>query len=87
MTAARKVGDIYRDWFTGGQSKHPVFGKLVDKASYDLAVKISKVRTRQDNPVEPVKMISVTVKKPKTSRAAEGSEDVVESPPKKQAVA
>ena len=33
------------DWFTGGASKHPVFGKLVDKASYDLAVKISKVRT------------------------------------------
>ena len=49
------------DWFTPGQSKHPVFGKLVDKASYDIAVKISKVRTRDDNPIEPIKMLSVTV--------------------------
>ena len=49
------------DWFTGGASKHPVFGKLVDKASYDLAVKISSVRTREDNPVEPVKMVKVRV--------------------------
>ena len=44
------------------------------------------MRTREDNPVEPVQMVSVTVKKPKASRAAEGGEDVVESPPKKQAM-
>ena len=75
------------DWFTGGQSKHPVFGKLVDKASFDLAVKISEVRTRDDNPVEPIKMISVTVRKPKSAREDEGGDDLAESPPKKQAVA
>merc|ERR1712021_139195 len=42
------------DWFSGGQSKHPVFGKIID--NYDLCVEISKVKTRNDNPVNPVKM-------------------------------
>ena len=49
------------DWFSPGQSKHPVFGKCVDKASLDLCVKISKVPTRDDNPRTPIKMLSVTV--------------------------
>merc|ERR1719504_553482 len=40
------------DWFTGGQSKHPVFGKLVSKDDYKVAVAISKVRTQNDNPVQ-----------------------------------
>ena len=52
---------LRRDWFTPGQSKHPVFGKLVDKASFDVAVAISKVKTRNDNPIQPIKMISVTI--------------------------
>merc|ERR1712039_18086 len=47
------------DWFTGGQSKHPVFGKIIE--GYDIVVKISKVRTRNDNPVEPIKMNSITI--------------------------
>ena len=49
------------DWFSPGQSKHPVFGKAVDKASYDIMVKISKVPTTDDCPKTPVKMNSVTV--------------------------
>merc|ERR1712066_14635 len=47
------------DWFSPGQSKHPVFGKVID--GMDIAVKISKVRTRDDNPVEPIMMKSITV--------------------------
>ena len=63
------------DWFSPGQSKHPVFGKLVGADSMALAVKISKVRTKDDNPIEPVKMISVKVRVPKKARADEGEED------------
>merc|ERR1712190_9051 len=47
------------DWFTGGASKHPVFGKIIE--GYDIVVKISQVRTRNDNPVEPIKMNSITI--------------------------
>ena len=49
------------DWFSGGQSKHPVFGKVADKASFDVAVKISQVQTRNDNPVTPIMMKSITI--------------------------
>jgi len=49
------------DWFSPGESKHPVFGKCVDQPSFDTMVKISKVATRDDCPVRPVKMISVTI--------------------------
>ena len=83
----------FLDWFSPGESKHPVFGKCVDKASLDIMVreanlppptqtpwprpllclhplttpappqvKISKVKTRDDCPINPVKMVSVTVK-------------------------
>merc|ERR1712190_564443 len=47
------------DWFSPGQSKHPVFGKVID--GMDVAVKISKVRTRDDNPVNPIRMNSITI--------------------------
>jgi cyclophilin family peptidyl-prolyl cis-trans isomerase len=67
------------DWFTGGQSKHPVFGKLCSKEDFAIAVAISKVRTQNDNPVQPIKMLSVTVKMP---RPAGGAADG-ESPTKK----
>jgi len=49
------------DWFSKGSSKHPVFGKCVDKASLALCVRISKVPTRNDNPRKPIKMISVKI--------------------------
>merc|ERR1712146_495067 len=45
------------DWFSPGQSKHPVFGKVI--SGMDVAVAISKVRTRNDNPIEPIKMKSI----------------------------
>lgn len=47
------------DWFSGGQSKHPVFGKVTD--GMDVATAISKVKTVRDNPVVPIKMNSITI--------------------------
>ena len=47
------------DWFSSGQSKHPVFGKITE--NYELCVAISKVKTNQDNPVNPIKMESVVI--------------------------
>merc|ERR1712187_1105668 len=47
------------DWFSPGQSKHPVFGKIVK--GMDVCTKISKVRTRDDNPVNPIKMVRITI--------------------------
>merc|ERR1712003_528661 len=47
------------DWFSPGASKHPVFGKIT--SGMDVVTKISKVRTRDDNPVEPIRMNSIKV--------------------------
>merc|ERR1719162_24933 len=47
------------DWFSGGSSKHPVFGKIV--TGMDIVTKISKVKTQSDNPVKPIKMNSITI--------------------------
>lgn len=47
------------DWFSGGASKHPVFGKITE--GMDVATKISKVKTQRDNPVVPIKMKSITI--------------------------
>merc|ERR1719327_2174634 len=42
--------NAFLDWFSPGESKHPVFGKLTQD-SMALAVQISKTRTQNDNPV------------------------------------
>merc|ERR1712032_1323404 len=47
------------DWFSPGQSKHPVFGKIT--SGMDVVTKISKVRTRDDNPVQPIRMNSIKI--------------------------
>lgn len=47
------------DWFSPGESKHPVFGMIFE--NYDLAVKISKVKTKSDRPEQPIKMESITI--------------------------
>ena len=49
------------DWFSGGSSKHPVFGKVVDKDSYTILEKISKVPTNNANPRTPIKMESIVI--------------------------
>merc|ERR1711920_956021 len=47
------------DWFSPGSSKHPVFGKIT--SGMDVANAISKVRTNNDNPVQPIKMNRITI--------------------------
>lgn len=50
----------FLDWFDSStESAHPVFGKVIH--NYDLVVRISKVPTRNDNPLEPIQMITVRV--------------------------
>jgi len=55
------VHNDFLDWFSPGESKHPVFGKCADQASFDTMVKISKVPTNDDCPKKPVQMIKVSV--------------------------
>merc|ERR1712232_1056162 len=55
------VHNDFLDWFSPGDSKHPVFGKAVDKASFEVMVAISKTPTKDDCPNTPVMMKSVTV--------------------------
>ena len=50
----------FLDWFTPGQSRHPVFGKVVSGA--EVVKKIETTPTdANDNPRTPVKMVKVTV--------------------------
>jgi len=50
----------FLDWFDGSTpSAHPVFGKVTE--NLELVKKISQVPTRNDNPLEPIKMIKVRV--------------------------
>ena len=50
----------FLDFFSPGQSKHPVFGKVVD--GMDVISQIESSPTDGgDRPLEPIKMVSVTV--------------------------
>lgn len=54
------VHNDFLDWFSPGQSKHPVFGRVVD--GMDVVHAIEKAPTdANDRPKTPVKMIKVTV--------------------------
>lgn len=53
------VHNAYLDWFSPGQSKHPVFGRVT--SGMDIVHAIEKTPTRSDRPITPVKMIKVTV--------------------------
>merc|ERR1712228_883139 len=39
----------FLDWFSPGESKHPVFGKITE--GFEICQRISEVKTRDDNPV------------------------------------
>jgi cyclophilin family peptidyl-prolyl cis-trans isomerase len=54
------VHNHYLDWFSPGQSKHPVFGKVT--SGMDVVNAIGKTRTSAgDRPNPPIKVNSVTV--------------------------
>ncbi len=54
------VNNEYLDWFSAGQSKHPVFGKVID--GWDVVQAIEATPTSAgDRPATPVKMVRVTV--------------------------
>lgn len=54
------VHNAYLDWFTPGQSKHPVFGRVVEGMDIVHAIEGTKTDAR-DNPITPVQMIKVTI--------------------------
>lgn len=54
------VHNDFLDWFSPGESKHPVFGQIVE--GMDVIKKIEATKTNADDaPLTPVQMISVTV--------------------------
>lgn len=54
------VHNNFLDWFTGGQSKHPVFGKITEGMDVVNAIETTKTGA-QDRPLTPVKVERITI--------------------------
>jgi len=54
------VHNNFLDWFSPGQSKHPVFGKITEGMDVVNAIETTKTGA-QDRPVTPVKVERITV--------------------------
>jgi cyclophilin family peptidyl-prolyl cis-trans isomerase len=54
------VHNNYLDWFTPGQSKHPVFGRVIEGMDVVQAIESTDTDGR-DRPTTPVKVESITV--------------------------
>lgn len=54
------VHNAYLDWFTPGQSKHPVFARVTEGMDVVKQIETTKTDPR-DRPATPVKMIRITV--------------------------
>jgi len=50
----------FLDWFSPGQSKHPVFAKVIEGMDVITAIETTPTDGR-DRPVEPVQMVKVTI--------------------------
>jgi cyclophilin family peptidyl-prolyl cis-trans isomerase len=50
----------FLDWFSPGQSKHPVFGKVIEGMDVLQAIETAPTDPR-DRPIEPIQMVKVTV--------------------------
>jgi len=53
------VHNAYLDWFTPGNSKHPVFAKITD--GMDTIQKIGRAKTSDDRPATPIQMKKITI--------------------------
>lgn len=60
LSGAKVKENSFLDWFSRGESRHPVFGRVT--VGYEVAVKISKVYTQADRPVDPVQVKSITIR-------------------------
>jgi len=55
------VHNDFLDWFSPGESKHPVFGKVMGDSDLKTLKQITEVPTREDCPNTPIMMKSITV--------------------------
>jgi cyclophilin family peptidyl-prolyl cis-trans isomerase len=53
------VHNSYLDWFSGGASKHPVFGKVTE--GMDVVKAIERFGSGNGKPTKPIRMNSITV--------------------------
>jgi cyclophilin family peptidyl-prolyl cis-trans isomerase len=54
------ANNAYLDWFSPGQSKHPVFGRITEGMDVVKAIETTKTGA-QDRPVTPIKVERITI--------------------------